>query len=68
MEENRNAATLVSALSAREEESLPVEEGEMPNTEGLTGLVDEVSRTVGSRREALKQEVIRLQKEAAHEQ
>jgi hypothetical protein len=68
MAENRNAATQVSALSAREEESLPVEEGEMPNTEGLTGLVDEVSRTVGSRREALKQEVIRLQKEAAHEQ
>ena len=67
MAENHNAATLVSALSAQEEESLPLE-GDMPNTEGLTGLVDEVSRTVGSRREALKQEVIRLQKEAAHEQ
>ena len=68
MAENRNAATQVSALSAREEESLPSEEGDLPDTEGLTGLVDEVSRTVGSRREALKQEVIRLQKEAAHEQ
>jgi hypothetical protein len=67
MEKNRNAATQVSALSAREEESLPLE-GEVPDTEGLAGLVEEVSRTVDSRREALKQEVVRLQKEAAHEQ
>ncbi len=67
MEENRNAATQVSALSAREEKSLPLE-GEVPDTEGLAGLVEEVSRTVDSRREALKQEVVRLQKEAAHEQ
>lgn len=67
MEENRNAATQVSALSAREEESLPLE-GEVPDTGGLAGLVEEVSRTVDSRREALKQEVVRLQKEAANEQ
>jgi hypothetical protein len=67
MEENRNAATQVSALSAREEESLPLE-GEVPDTGGLAGLVEEVSHTVDSRREALKQEVVRLQKEAANEQ
>ena len=69
MAENRSAATQISALNEREEESEPLEE-DLPDTEGLTGLVDEVSRTVGSRREALKQEVIRLQKEAAkaHEQ
>ena len=63
MAENRSAATQLSALNA-EEESVPLEEEE-PASEGLTGLVEEVSNTVASRREALKQEVLRLQKKAA---
>ena len=68
MAENRNAATQVSALSAQDQEQSEPLDGELPDAEGLTGLVEEVSRTVGTRREALKQEVLRLQKEAAHEQ
>ena len=63
MAENRSAATYVSALSS-EEESVPLEE-EVPESQGLAGLVEEVTNTVTSRREALKQEVLRLQKEAA---
>ncbi len=66
MEENRNAATQMASLSDAQD-SVPTEE-EAPATDGLTALVEEVSDTVTSRREALKQEVIRLQKEAAHEQ
>ena len=63
MAENRSAATYVSALSV-EEESVPQEE-KAPASEGLAGLVEEVSNTVTSRREALKQEVLRLQNEVA---
>ena len=63
MAENRSAATYVSALSG-ENESVPLED-DTPGTEGLAGLVEEVSNTVSSRREALKQEVLRLQEEAS---
>lgn len=62
MADNRSAATHVSAQSVQEEE-VPLEE-ELPESEGLAGLVEEVTHTVSSRREALKQEVLRLQKEA----
>lgn len=65
MAENRSAATHVSALTGGEE-SVPQEE-EVPESEGLAGLVEEVTNTVTSRREALKQEVLRLQKEAAEQ-
>ena len=44
---------------------MPLEEEQVPASEGLTGLVEEVSNTVSSRREALKQEVLRLQEKAA---
>jgi len=64
MAENRSAATHVSAQSAQEEEDVPLEE-DVPESEGLAGLVEEVTNTVTSRREAIKQEVLRLQKEAA---
>ena len=64
MAENRSAATQLSALNA-EEESVPLEEEQVPASEGLTGLVEEVSNTVSSRREALKQEVLRLQEKVA---
>ncbi len=63
MAENHSAATQLSALNVQEE-SVPLEEGQAPS-EGLTGLVEEVSNTVASRREALKQEVLRLQQKAA---
>ena len=61
--ENRSAATHVSALNAPED-SVPAESQE-PAPGRLAGLVEEVSGTVASRREALKQEVLRLQKQAA---
>ena len=63
MADNRSAATHVSAQSVQEEE-VPLEE-DLPESEGLAGLVEEVTHTVSSRREALKQEVLRLQKEVA---
>jgi hypothetical protein len=66
LERNRSAATSVSALTALEEP--PVEEEKAPESEKLSTLVEEVSKTVTSRREALRQEIIILQKEMADEQ
>ena len=66
LERNRSAATSVSALTVLEEP--PVEEEKAPESEKLSTLVEEVSKTVTSRREALRQEIIILQKEMADEQ
>ena len=65
LERNRSAATSVSALTALEEP--PLEEEKAPESEKLSTLVEEVSKTVTSRREALRQEIIILQKEMADE-
>ena len=45
-----------------------MEEEKAPESEKLSTLVEEVSKTVTSRREALRQEIIILQKEMADEQ
>ena len=64
MLENRDAA---SHVSAQNEASLPVPGEEVPgvSTGQLAALLEEVEQSTGARREALRQEVLRLEKEAA---
>lgn len=66
LERNRSAATSISALSALE--TTPVAEETAAESEKLSSLVEEVSRSVTTRREAIKQEIIILQQEMADEQ
>ena len=66
MAQNRDAAQQLSASVTHlgAEETLQ-DENVISQAQGLEALVEEVSLTVASRRESLKQEVVREQKKAA---
>lgn len=64
--QNRDAAAQISASAGKlDAEESAGEENVLSKAQGLEALVEEVSLTVASRREALKQEVVREQEKAA---
>jgi len=66
MAQNRDAAAQISASAGKlDAEEAAGDENVLSKAQGLEALVEEVSLTVASRREALKQEVVREQEKAA---
>ena len=64
--QNRDAAAQISASAGKlDAEESAGDENVLSKAQGLEALVEEVSLTVASRREALKQEVVREQEKAA---
>ena len=66
MAQNRDAAAQISASAGKlDAEEAAGDENVLSKAQGLEALVEEVSLTVASRRENLKQEVVREQEKAA---